>query len=405
MSHRKDHRMRCIIISTPREAERLLRDVGVSSHGIDAMVPKMESVNVILEGIECKIANILKQEMLAIGGDVAVSRGSVSCSIDRTDALIMGTWKQVGVLAEKLRTQPFGLERIGGRLKEILSHVKRERFTLKTPERTIEVGDRTLVMGILNVTPDSFSDGGKYMNREDALAQAVRMAEEGADMIDIGGESTRPGADPVPEEEEMDRVLPLIRELKKRITLPISIDTTKASVAQAAVDSGAEIINDVSAMRFDEDMAGVAARSGTLVVLMHMRGNPKTMQAGDLSYASLMGDITEFLEERIQKALTEGISRENIIVDPGIGFGKSGDDNFTLIRHLGELKFLGCPILVGPSRKSFVGLVTGGEASERIEGTAAAVVASIMNGARIIRVHDVGFMKKVAQTADAITGK
>lgn len=396
--------MRCLHISDPEEGRKELRRIGVDPYGIEAMCPKMSNHNVLLEGLECKVANILKQEMLSVGGDVAVSRGSVECSVEKTDALILGTEKQIGILADKIALQPFGLKEIARGLKELLHNMVRTRYRLTTPERTIEIAGRTLIMGILNRTPDSFSDGGLNMDMDSAVRRGIELEEEGADILDVGGESSRPGSEAVSEEEERKRVIPLIESLKKRVAIPISIDTTKAEIARMAVDSGAEIINDISSMRADDRMSATVARCKVPLVMMHMRGTPKTMQQGDLSYRSLRGDIMAFLRERIEAAESAGVSRENIIIDPGIGFGKSTDDNLRLIKYLGEFRALGRPILVGASRKAFIGAITGGEPAERLEGTIAAMVASIMNGASIVRVHDVAVMKKASALVDAIAG-
>ncbi|MBW2672443.1 MAG: dihydropteroate synthase [Deltaproteobacteria bacterium] len=368
------------------------------------MLPKMETVNLLLEGIECRVANILKQEMLSIGGDVAVARESVACTIDRTDALLIGTLKQMKRLADKLAPQPFGLKGISDDIRRILANITRDTFVLRTPKREIAVGEKTLIMGIVNITPDSFSDGGMFGGVEEAAAYALKMEEAGADIIDIGGESSRPGSEAVSADEEMARVLPLIERLDGLLTIPISIDTTKAAVAHRALGAGAEMVNDISAMSFDERMPGVVADHRVPAVLMHMRGEPRTMQEGDLSYRALMGEIVGFLEERIETAVSAGVDRENIIVDPGIGFGKSTADNIAILRHLRELKALGRPIMVGASRKRFIGQITDRERpEERLEGTAASVTASILNGAHIVRVHDVGFMERVSRVADEIT--
>lgn len=273
---------------------------------------------------------------------------------------------------------------------------------LRTSRREMKIGERTLIMGILNATPDSFSDGGRFATPATAVEEALRMVEDGADMIDIGGESSRPGSDPVSEEEELRRVMPVIRGLAGKISVPLSIDTMKAAVAREALAEGAEIINDISAMKYDDRMADVVAETGAAVILMHMRGLPKTMQTGDLTYRSLLGEVISFLQERIDCAGKRGISPVQIMIDPGFGFGKSPLDNVRLIRHLSEFKILGRPIVTGVSRKSFIGYVTGGGPQERIEGTAAAVTATILNGSRIIRVHDVKTMKKVAAMADAL---
>ncbi len=395
--------MRYLHITSSAQAENELKKVGVDRPGIDAMIPKMENVNLLIEGIECKIANILKQEMLSIGGDVAVARGSVSCSIDRTDAVIIGTMKQVLRLADKIAPQPFTLRDISEDIRRVLGNITRDTFVLKTPKREITIGGRTLVMGILNMTPDSFSDGGMFGSVDEAVKYALKMEENGADIIDIGGESSRPGSEAVPVKDELDRVIPLIEKLEGLLSIPISIDTTKADVARLAIEAGAEIVNDISAMRFDARMSEVVADCRVPVVLMHMRGAPKTMQEGDLSYRSLMGEITGFLEESMENARSSGVDVENIVVDPGIGFGKSTADNLAILRHLRELKSLGRPIMVGTSRKRFIGEITGEKlAGNRVEGTAASVVASIMNGADIVRVHDVGFMRKLSRIADEI---
>ena len=278
-----------------------------------------------------------------------------------------------------------------------------DHLLFRTSRREIVIGERTLIMGIINATPDSFSDGGRYASPQKAIEVGMRMAEEGADILDIGGESTRPGSDAVSVEEELRRVLPIILGLAAKVSIPLSIDTMKAEVAEEALKAGAEIINDVSSLKYDGKMASAVAVSGAGLVLMHMRGMPKVMQQGDLTYPSLIDDIVGFLEERMEAARLEGIDFTQMAVDPGIGFGKTADDNLRLIRRLGEFKKLGRPILVGVSRKSFIGQVTGGTPAERIEGTAAAITASILNGAHIVRVHDVSVMKKVVLMADAIS--
>jgi dihydropteroate synthase len=394
--------MRHLVVASRGEAVEVLKEVGVDPYGIDAMVPKMNTVNVIVEGLECKVANIMKQEMLSIGGDVAVSRGSIDCSIGGTDAVIIGSDKQMKLFVDKISIQPFGLKRLSEELKQVLRNMRRLSFTVETPQRTINFGTRTAVMGILNVTPDSFSDGGRFATIHDAVANARQLEEEGADIIDIGGESTRPGSESVPVEEELDRVIPVIRAVKRQVEVPLSIDTTKAAVAARAIDEGVEIVNDISALRWDREMASVIAARGVPVVLMHMKGTPQTMQDGTISYRSLMADIIQFLRNSIDAARAAGIPEERIIIDPGVGFGKTVEHNCELLWRLSELKTLGRPILIGPSRKRFIGAVTGGEPRDREDGTAATVAVSIMNGAQIVRVHDVKSIKKVAVMTDAI---
>ena len=374
--------MRYLHITSTSEALETLKRIDVDPFGIEAMVPKMENLNILLEGIECKVVNIMKQEMLSIGGDVAVARGSVDCSIDKTDVVIMGTIKHVTKFVDKISVQQFGLKEISGNIKKLLSNIVKTNFILRTPERKIELGNRTMIMGIINITPDSFSDGGMFNCAEEAVEYGVKLEGEGADFLDVGGESSRPGSAPVSIEEERERVIPLVKGLKRRVKVPVSIDTTKAEIARAAIDEGAEIINDISAMRFDEKMPEVAAGYGTPVILMHMKGTPKTMQEGDISYRSLMSEIIRFSRERIEKAEAGGIDIENIIIDPGIGFGKTIKDNLKLLKYLEEFKTLGRPILLGTSRKRFIGEITGGDLPDRIEGTAATVTAAIMNAVK-----------------------
>ena len=266
---------------------------------------------------------------------------------------------------------------------------------------TLEIGRRTLVMGIVNVTPDSFSDGGRFLDAEKAIEHAKRLAKEGADIIDVGGESTRPGSDPVTLEEEMRRVIPVIEGIAKEVKIPISIDTCKSGVAKAALDRGASIINDISALRFDSKIADVAVEHDVPMVLMHMKGTPKVMQLNP-SFHSVMDEIKEFMRDRVEFAVFKGVARDGIIIDPGIGFGKTTEHNYEIIRKLGELKELGMPILIGTSRKSFIGNTLGLDVDERLEGTLATITMCIMNGADIVRVHDVKEAMRTVRMTDAI---
>lgn len=394
--------MKIIEIKNPEDAAALFRKIGVDSYGIAAMAPKAININILLENRPCKVANIIKQEMLSLGGDAAVARGSVACSIDASDVLIMGTRKQILSLIKKIEKQPFGLDQLAHQIQETIRNINRTEFVLRTSRRKISLGLKTIVMGILNVTPDSFSDGGSYLSHRDAIERGCRMADEGADIIDIGGESTRPGSSSVPANVELERVIPVIEGLAKKIKVPLSIDTKKARVARFAVDAGAEIINDVSALNGDRKMAQTVSETSAAVVLMHMRGNPGNMQKGDIRYNDLIADITDYLKKSADKAMKAGVKEDRIVIDPGIGFGKTVDDNYRIIGHLAEFKSMGMPIMVGTSRKSFIGKITGGEPHERQAGTAATVAAAIMNGCHIIRVHDVAAMSKVAAVADAI---
>jgi dihydropteroate synthase len=277
-----------------------------------------------------------------------------------------------------------------------------DSFTFRTSRREIILGARTLVMGIVNVTPDSISDGGRFATSSEAVEEGLRMVENGADILDVGGESTRPGSDLVSAEEELKRVVPVIEALAEKVHVPLSVDTTKAAVAREAIRAGAEIINDISAMRLDNAMPQLAADTGAGVILMHMRGLPKDMQTGSLVYQSLINEILGFLRERLQSVQSSGVERERTMIDPGIGFGKTAADNMNLLKYLSRFRELGRPILTGVSRKSFIGRVLGGEPQDRLEGTAAALAVAVMNGSSVVRVHDVGFMKKVVAMTDAI---
>jgi dihydropteroate synthase len=282
-------------------------------------------------------------------------------------------------------------------------------YRLAWGRHVLDLGRRTCIMGVVNVTPDSFSDGGRFYDPAAAVSQGERLAAEGADIIDVGGESTRPFSEPVPVEEEIRRVLPVITALAGRIRAPVSIDTTKAAVARRALQAGAAMINDISALRFDPNLAAVAAEFGVPVILMHMRGDPRSMQVAP-HYDELVTDIRGFLEEAAAAAERQGIPRGRLIVDPGIGFGKTPEHNLQLIKRLREFAALDMPVLVGPSRKSFVRRLVKPEGVKDIPaslpvvetGTQAAVAAAVLNGAHIVRVHDVANTAATVKVVDAI---
>jgi len=288
-----------------------------------------------------------------------------------------------------------------GCVKDAIRRYTEKDFVVPCAGRFLKLGGAPKIMGVLNVTPDSFSDGGKFFSADDAVRRGLEMVEEGADVIDVGGESTRPGSLPVPAGEETARVVPVIRTLAQRTDALLSVDTTKAAVAREAVSAGARIINDTSALLDDPDMAGVVAESGCAVVLMHRRGTPATMQLSP-SYESLFDELLDELKERVDAAVKAGIPEDAIMVDPGVGFGKRHEDNLALHRHLPDLRNLGRPIVFGPSRKAFIGKITGKEPSDRIFGTAASVALAAFMGANLIRVHDVEEMKDVVRVAAAV---
>jgi dihydropteroate synthase len=276
-----------------------------------------------------------------------------------------------------------------------------ERGSLSTRHGQLDFARRTLIMGIINVTPDSFFDGGRRYDPEKAVADGVVMAASGADILDIGGESTRPGAQAVSEEEEMARVLPVIRGLRRIVDAPISIDTYKSTVARAALDAGADIVNDVSALRFDAAMASMLAAEKVPVILMHMQGTPQTMQL-DPHYTDVVREVRDFLAAQMFEAMDAGIAQDHIVLDPGIGFGKNLEHNLLLLRGLPALAALGQPLLVGVSRKGFIGKILDLDPPGRLEGSLAAAVAAILAGANIVRVHDVSETCRAARIADAI---
>ncbi len=284
---------------------------------------------------------------------------------------------------------------------------RRKRFRLRLRSRALVLGERTLIMGVLNVTPDSFSDGGAYLDSEAAIARALALEQEGADILDIGGESTRPGATPIAVEEEQRRILPVIEGVRGKLRIPISVDTRRAAVAKAALDAGAEIVNDVSGLKADPHLAMVARRTRAPLIVMHMRGTPQTMQKKPFA-RDVLQNVLSGLRASIAIARRSGVARSHLLVDPGIGFGKSHEQNFELLGRLPELARLGCPIVVGTSRKAFLGeaLAKPGEPplapEERLLGTAATVTAAILGGAHIVRVHDVAEMARVARIADRI---
>lgn len=289
----------------------------------------------------------------------------------------------------------------GGSQTMVPAASRRGRLQILARGRPLSLESHPLLMGVLNVTPDSFSDGGRYLDPSAAVERALAMQEEGADLIDIGAESSRPGAEVVQEGEELRRLMPVVEALGGRLKIPLSVDTTKAAVARRALDAGASLVNDISALRGDSLMGRVVATTGAGLVLMHMQGTPQTMQR-DPKYQDVVGEVRRFFIERLQAATGEGIAPEQIILDPGIGFGKNLKHNLTLLANLEALEDLGRPILVGVSRKAFIGQILDRAVGERMPGTAAAVALAVLHGARLLRVHDVRAMKDVVGMVEAV---
>ncbi len=404
--------VRIISLDTQDKIRAEMEKIGADARGIAIMTRKASFRAVKLEGLNFAAANIIKQEMLSKGGEAVTSRLVYSKKETESDVLLLGTLRHYRDLLKKLRMQPFkSLVAIASEVEQALARYAGDELQpLTIAGKTFNWGERTYVMGVLNVTPDSFSGDGTGDDIEGALDQAWRMIEEGADIIDVGGESTRPGSEPVSSEDELRRVIPVIERLAQSTDVPISIDTYKAKVAEEALAAGAHLVNDVWGLRMDPPLGGLVARHQVPVVLMHNRSRPKdavqTERLGGrylgVEYEDLMADIIRELRESMALAIEAGIEREKIIVDPGIGFGKTVEQNLQVMAELAELKVLGRPILLGPSRKSFIGYTLDLSAGERIEGTAAAVAIGIANGADIVRVHDVKEMVRVARMTDAM---
>ena len=382
-------------IDTMEQARREIQAVGSDPGGWPKMAPKAVHRVLKLSGMSPTQANIIKQELLARGGDAAVARGVINHSVETTDMLLMATLHQYRGFIEKLKMQPFGLAKLATRIEAALANLAGLRIRrLNCRGLELELGRRTLVMGILNTTPDSFSDGGRYLDPAAAVEHALQIVEDGADIIDLGGISTRPGHIEVSIEEEQRRVLPVLDKLLQSVNVPISVDTWRAAVAREALERGAHIINDQWALRADQGLAQVVAEYQAPVMLMH--------NGQDTEYQDVMLELTAFLRRSIEIAQQAGITQENIIVDPGIGFAKTYEQNLEVLRRLKELTVLGCPILLGTSRKSVIAKTLHLPVDQRLEGTGATVALGIASGADIVRVHDVKEIVRVARMSDAI---
>jgi dihydropteroate synthase len=394
------------VIRNVDEAIKELKRIGVHKDAIDIMLPKLFHLNIKFKELMPQDAIILKQEMLAVGGDAAIAERALPPYTEKTDILLMGSKKQMARVANKVKKQYNRLKKIGEEIEKIMENLEK-RVEMKIGSKTFRFGEQTYVMGILNVTPDSFYNGGKYSTLENAVERAKQMEKEGADIIDVGGESTRPFSQPVDAEEEMKRVLPVIEEIKKEVKIPISIDTYKPEVAEKAIEKGADMVNDVKALR-SEGMAEIIKEYDVPVCIMHMKGEPKNMQEKPY-YEDVVEEIYEFLKQRIDFAVENGIDDSKIIIDPGIGFGKRTgegiEDNCEIIARLMELKGLGKPLLIGISRKTFIGNIIKASVEERLEGSLGAEAIAITNGADILRCHDVLETKRMAMVVDEIVRK
>ena len=394
---------RILFIQDLEEAKKEFTKIKVSSQGIAVMAPKALGLSIKLTKVHVGAANILKQEMLSIGGDAAVARGVVNGVEKTSDMILLGNADKIKKLINKLDHQTiFGLPEIRTDLELMLENILSKQTTILNCNSKKLKLDSIKIMGVLNITPDSFSDGNKFIRVDKAVDHAIRMMEEGANIIDIGGESTRPGAEKVDIPTELERVIPVIEELRKQSDIPISIDTNKAEVASKAIQAGASIINDISALRFDEGMVKVLQKYPNVpIILMHMLGTPRTMQKKP-SYEDTIDDIMEFFQERIDHCLSNKINKNRIILDPGIGFGKRQRDNLIILKKFFEFKSFGLPVLLGASRKSFIGKIYDSKPENRLEGSLAATALAFQNGIDIVRVHDVKQHKFFIQTLQRI---
>lgn len=399
--------IRILQIPDHRGIKKLMQDIHVDRYGIGIMLPKAVHYLLRINSVSNITANILKQEMLSLGGDAAVARDALTGRGKYTDCLLMGSLAQLNRLEDKLNRQPFGLNRLARDLSETVKNYQTEKFVIDLDRYKLNLASRTHIMGIVNLTPDSFSGDGLYRVRSsklEARSQIIKYVEQlvkdGADIIDIGGESTRPGAARVSEKEELLRVIPVIKLLAKRLKIPLSVDTYKPKVAARALDCGAVIVNDISGLR-NPKMAKLVAKYKAGVIIMHMRRTPATMQENP-RYASLMDEIIDYLGRAIMRAEEAGVGREKIIIDPGIGFGKALEHNLEIMSSLRELKVLGRPVLIGPSRKSFIGKILNLAPQERTFGTVSACVLAAQSGVKILRVHDVKQVKQALQVYDAV---
>lgn len=385
-------------IGSANDLKRHLSEIDISDEDIEKITDMFLYCTVKLEGVDTRAANLMKSSIESLGGGLAMRKEAREFTVRETDVIISGSRHTLRVLATRLKGEPFGLDAIAG---EIASCISTGARIMSWGSRTLDFASRTYVMGILNCTPDSFYPSSRASTLKDALKAAREMIEAGVDIIDVGGESTRPGSDGVSQEEEIHRVIPVVQSLRAESDVMISVDTRKREVAERALDAGADIINDISGLRHGDELARLVARRKVPVVLMHMRGTPRTMQRHAF-YKNTISEILRELQPSIAAAIGAGIDPEMIIVDPGIGFGKRIQDNLRIIKELASLKSLNFPILIGLSRKSFIGEILDRPVEKRLIGTITANTLAILNGANIIRVHDVGDAVEMVKIIESI---
>lgn len=392
-----------ININNHEQSKIVLSQISVTQEGIELMADKLLHLNIKLKNIKLAAANILKQEMLSLGADAAVAKGVVIGKDELSDAVLSGSINQFRKLVCKLERQSwFGLSEIKTRINTIIQqYISDKKEIMHMRGRTFYSGN-CYIMGILNITPDSFSDGNKYFETNIAIQRCLEMIDEGADIIDIGGESARPGSEPIGHEEEIKRILPVIQEIRRQSDIPISIDTYNSETARAAIDSGADIINDISALRLNHDLINVVKENIHVpIILMHMLGEPKTMQVNPY-YDDVINEIMVFFEERINYCEQNGIDRQRLILDPGICFGKRLEDNLRILHHLSTFKSLGCPVMLGASRKSFINKLYQSKSDERLIGSLGTSALAYQQKMDFVRVHDVKEHKQLLTVLNSV---
>ena len=384
------YKIRALDIKNRAEGMSEFEKIGSTVPGQKIMVDKLFPLAVKVKGLKVLAINILKQEMLARGGDVVTSRDTLLETKGTTDVIIEGHQKSFKSLIPKLKVQPFGLKDLADELEIFLKDNKnnRNKKSFRIGKKKFDLISNTLVMGIINVTPDSFFDGGKYNHKDQAVKRISEMIADGADVIDIGGLSSRPGSKPVSLEEELERTITVIESVSNNFDTLISIDTYRSEIALEAILAGAHMVNDISSFNMDKNMAGMAADKGVSVTLMHMQGKPEDMQKNP-QYENVVDEIYEYLDGKASTAIDAGVSPDKIMLDPGIGFGKTLDHNLSILNKISEFRSMGYPIMMGASRKAFIGTILDLPAEDRLEGSLAAAVWSVVNGVNILRVHDV----------------
>ncbi len=385
------------------EIKKELYDIGVDKAAVDIMDKKADML--VFRVYNCKFyhANLLKQEALSLGIDCAVEKNTITAETQTSDCLIFGDIRRLLFLSEKLERQAFEfLRKLGIKLKIYINNLTSNKLIFKYGKHTVDLKTKFLIMGILNVTPDSFSDGGLYNNIDLALQRTEKMIEEHADIIDIGGESTKPGSEPVSLDEELKRVIPIVEAIKKHFDITLSVDTYKSKVGKDALSAGCDIINDISGLNFDEKMVDILKKSSCGIIAMHIKGTPKDMQKNP-KYEHLICEINDYFSDILHKAKINNIDEQRIVFDPGIGFGKTFDNNYSILKNIKSFGIWARPILIGTSLKSFIGhTLNTKNPKDRLFGTISSNVVSFINGARIFRVRNVKEHYEALKTAESI---